>query len=195
MTLYGLAHLLRDRAAPLWNAVEAANGRLFALSRRKRLARIPGILAARSGPFILRAATPGDADALAEFFAAQPAESFEFFRPHGFDAGTLRRLLGNPGFLAFLALEGGEVAGYFFMRCFAGGKGFAGWFVDRGRRGRGLGGLQISVLAEIARALDARLFCSVSPRNAASAAALKASARTRLLRTLDDGSELAEILP
>ena len=57
MTLYGLAHLLRDRAAPLWNAVEAANGRLVALSRRKRLARIPGILAARSGPFLLRAAT------------------------------------------------------------------------------------------------------------------------------------------
>ena len=76
-----------------------------------------------------------------------------------------------------------------------GGKAFAGWFVDAGRRGRGLGGLGISVLAEIARALDVRLFCSVSPRNAPSAAALKASAETRLLRTLDDGSELAEILP
>ena len=67
--------------------------------------------------------------------------------------------------------------------------------VGREKRGRGLGKLQISVLAEVARALDVRLFCSVSPRNAASAAALKASAETRLLRTLDDGCELREFGP
>ncbi len=195
MKLYGPAHLLRDRAAPFWNAVEALNGRLFALPRREKLSRIPGILAARSGDALLRAATPDDAPALAEFFAAQPAESFEFFRPHGFDAAALRRLLANRGFLAFLALEGGEIAGYSFMRCFVGGKCFAGWFVGERFRGRGLARLQISAMTEIARTLGLRAFCTVSPRNAASLAAVKSAAETRLVETLDDGRLCLEFLP
>ena len=66
MTLYGLAHLLRDRAAPLWNVAEALNGRLFAIARRDGISRIPGILSARSGRFALREAVPEDARALAE---------------------------------------------------------------------------------------------------------------------------------
>lgn len=195
MILYGLAHLLRDRATPLWNLVEAANGRLFALSHRDGLSRIPGILSARAGQFLLREAVPEDAPALAEFFAAEPESSFEFFHPHAFDTGTLRRIAENPGFLAFVALEGGEIAGWFFIRCFAGGKGYAGWFVGARFRGRGLAKIQISVLTEIARTLGIRLFCTVSPRNAASAAALKAVSGIRVLETLGDGSALMECLP
>ena len=195
MTLYGLAHLLRDRAAPLWNLGEALNGRLFARAHRAGIARIPGILSTRSGAFLLREAVPEDAPALAEFFAAQPAESFEFFGPHAFDAAALRRLCANEGFRAFLALEDGGIAGWFFVRCFVGGKGYAGWFVGERFRGRGLAKLQISVLKEIAQALGIRLFCSVSPRNAASMAALHAVSGTRVLETLGDGSLRMELLP
>ena len=39
---------------------------------------------------------------LERFFAAQPEESFKFFKPHGFDAKSLRKLQKNKAFLAFI---------------------------------------------------------------------------------------------
>lgn len=129
------------------------------------------------------------------FFAAQPPEAFEFFRPHGFDEKSLLRLCRNKGFLAYLVMDGEEVVGYFFLRCFFTGKCFRGYMTDYRHRRMGVNRLMGQVATDIAATLGIRMYGSISPRNAASMLSAKAVNDVRVLRTLDNGDYLVEYLP
>lgn len=193
--LYKLAHILRDRFGFLWNIIEWCNAFAFALTHGSALQKIPGILEACSGQYILRLAAPADAAPLAAFFAEQPEEAFKFFRPHGFDKKTLTKIIRNKAFLTFLVLDGEKIVGYFFLRCFVNGKSFRGKIVDYRYRGKGIAKLEGLAMTKISTATGIRMFGTISPDNYASLASSKAVNEVKIVETLDNGYYYIEYLP
>ena len=193
--LYKLAHILRDRFGFLWNMIEWGNALVFALTHRAALRKIPGILEECSGQYTLRMAEVADAEALANFFAEQPEEAFEFFRPHGFDKKSLTKIIRNKAFLTFLVLDNEKIVGYFFLRCFVNGKSFRGRIVDYRWRNKGIAKLMGITMNKIITLLKVRLFGSISPDNYASLASTKAVNDIRIIKTLDNGYYYVEYLP
>ena len=129
------------------------------------------------------------------FFSAQPSEAFEFFRPHGFDEDSLLRLCKNKGFLAYLVMDGEEIVGYFFLRCFFTGKCFRGYMTDYRHRQMGINRLMGEFATNVAVALGLRMYGSISPRNVASMKSAQAVNEGKILKTLDNGDYLVEYLP
>lgn len=193
--LYKLAHILRDRFGFLWNMIEWGNALVFALIHRSSLRQIPKILQECSGQYTLRMADVADAEALANFFAEQPEEAFEFFRPHGFDKKSLTKIIRNKAFLTFLFLDNEKIVGYFFLRCFVNGKSFRGRIVDYRWRNKGIAKLMGITMNKIIALLKVRLFGSISPDNYASLASTKAVNDIRIIKTLDNGYYYVEYLP
>ena len=193
--LYKLAHILRDRFGFLWNMIEWGNALVFALIHRSSLRQIPKILQECSGQYTLRMADVADAEALANFFAEQPEEAFEFFRPHGFDKKTLTKIIRNKAFLTFLFLDKEKIVGYFFLRCFVNGKSFRGKIVDYRYRGKGIAKLEGLAMTKISSATGIRMFGTISPDNYASLASSKAVNEVKIVETLDNGYYYIEYLP
>lgn len=193
--LYKLAHILRDRFGFLWNLVEWGNAMVFALTHKAALKKIPAILQECSGSYTLRLAESADAPALTKFFAEQPEESFEFFKPHAFDEKTLLRTIRNRAFLTFLVLDKEQIVGYFFLRCFINGKSFKGYIVDHSYKGRGIAKLEGMTINKVNEVLGLRMFGSISPRNPASIAAAKAVNEVKIIETLKNGDFFIEFLP
>lgn len=193
--LYKIAHILRDRFGFLWNLIEWGNAMVFALTHKTALKKIPAILQECSGSYTLRLAESADAPALAKFFAEQPEESFEFFKPHAFDEKTLLKIIGNKAFLTFLVLDKEAIVGYFFLRCFVNGKSFKGYMVADAYRGRGIAKLEGIAMNKVNEALGLRMFGSISPENTASMAAAKSVNEVKILETLENGDYYVEFLP
>lgn len=129
------------------------------------------------------------------FFSAQPIEAFEFFRPHGFDENSLLQLCKNKGFLAYLVMDGEEVVGYFFLRCFFTGKCFRGYMTDYRHRRMGINRLMGEYATAVAMTLGLRMYGSISPRNEASMKSAQAVNEIKILNTLDNGDYFVEYLP
>lgn len=193
--LYKLAHILRDRFGFIWNIVEWLNAFVFAMTHKNQLAKIPEILQEFSEKFTLRLAAIADAKALADFFSEQPEEAFKFFRPHNFDEKSLARIIKNKAFLTFLVLDGENIVGYFFLRCFVNGKSFKGYIVDNAYKGRGIAKLEGLAMNKVNEGLGLRMFGSISPENPASMAAAKAVNEIKVLETLENGDLYIEFLP
>ena len=193
--LYKIAHILRDRFRFLWNLIEWGNALVFTLTYKASLKKIPVILQECSGEYTLRMAEPEDAPALARFFAEQPEESFEFFKPHEFDEKALLKIIRNKAFLTFLVLDEKKIVGYFFLRCFVNGKCFKGYMVDNSYKRRGIAKLEGMVMNKVNEILGLRMFGSISPHNPASMAAAKAVNELKIVETLENGDLYIEFLP
>lgn len=193
--LYKIAHILRDRFKFLWNLIEWGNALVFTLTYKASLKKIPVILQECSGEYTLRMAEPEDAPALARFFAEQPEESFEFFKPHEFDEKALLKIIRNKAFLTFLVLDEKKIVGYFFLRCFVNGKCFKGYMVDNSYKRRGIAKLEGMVMNKVNEILGLRMFGSISPHNPASMAAAKAVNELKIVETLENGDLYIEFLP
>ena len=186
---------MRDRLPWLWDVMERMNGWLFACryasglrhNMRGRDSEVLGYKVVRLAPLNVNLAI--------RFFQEQPPEAFEFFRPHGFDEKSLLRLCRNKGFLAYLVMDGEEVVGYFFLRCFFTGKCFRGYMTDYRHRRRGINRLMGEVATDIAVNLGLRMYGSISPRNQASLLSAKAVNEVRILQTLENGDYMVEYLP
>lgn len=190
--LYEIAHVIKKRFGFLWDAIEWGNAELFALMHRGGMARIPELLAECSGRYQLRLATREDVEQMKAFFEAQPEEAFRFFQPHGFDENGIRKVVINKSFLTFVALDGNEIAGYFFMRSFVNGKTFKGYMVGIDHRGQGVAREMGIAMNRVARELGLRMFKSISPENPASMAVTKKVNDIKIIKTLDNGDMLIE---
>ncbi|WP_407458400.1 GNAT family N-acetyltransferase [Fibrobacter sp.] len=193
--LYKIAHILRDRFGFLWNLVEWMNALVFALTHKSALKKIPAVLQECSETYTLRLAESADAPALAKFFAEQPQESFEFFKPHAFDEKSLLKIIRNKAFLTFLVLDKDAIVGYFFLRCFVNGKSFRGKIVDYRYRGKGIAKLEGEAMTRVSTTLGIRMFGTISPDNYASLASSKAVNEVVIVKTLDNGYYYIEYLP
>lgn len=193
--LYKLAHILKERFGFIWDFVEWGNATAFSLIHRQQLKSIPRVLADCSGEYQFRLAKPTDVSTLVTFFANQPEEAYEFFKPHDFDATSIKKVIDNKAFQSIVVWKEQTIVGYFFLRCFVNGKCFRGKIVDKNWQGRGIAKQMGIVMTKVSQALGMRMFGSISPENYASLASAKASNEIKIHQTLDNGYYYIEFLP
>lgn len=193
--LYEIAHVIRNRLGWLWNVIEWINSLLFSMrygKRQKRFAltTIPTGYEVRQLRYI-------DTGKMVEFFNRQPEEAFTYFRPHGFDAKSIKQLQKNKSFLGYVLLdkENSVIAGYCFNRCFFHGKGFRGRMVDIDYRGKGLGTAMNKILNEVGFGIGLRLFESVSKDNVASYKSALSASNVKVVKEMPHKELYLEILP
>lgn len=193
--LYKIAHIIKERFGFIWDFIEWLNATAFSLTHRKQLKKLPQVLDSCSGEYQFRLAQPSDASALVTFFANQPEEAYEFFKPHDFDARAIKKIIANKAFQTIIVWHDQTIVGYFFLRCFVNGKCFRGKIVDKNWQGRGIAKLMGIVMTKVSQALGMRMFGSISPENYASLASAKASNEIKIHQTLDNGYYYIEFLP
>jgi RimJ/RimL family protein N-acetyltransferase len=187
--LYELAHILQTRTPWLWEGVEALNGMVCGW-------KIGDVQSLQSClPEGMRIADVNDAERLADFFACQPEESFKWFRPHGFDEETMRKLLGRKSYIIYVLEEEGEIIGYAFLRCFINGKCFLGKMVDVNHQGKGVCTKLCKVGMDIAQKTGFRMFESINKENIGSMKASQKACDVIVVEELDNGDLLIEDKP
>ena len=195
--LYAIAHFLRDKMPWLWDFVDIVNSVLFKFRFGSKLRAVEAEVLKRyeaeSGLRIVPMSEVKTDDLIA-FFAAQPEEAFTFFKPHGFDAKALRKLQRNKSFLAYILLDGSQIAGYAFIRSFFMGKGFRGRMVGISHRGRGLGTLMNRMMNDVGFGIGLRLFETVSKRNVASYRSAMSASNVKVLEEMEYDELYLEIL-
>lgn len=194
--LYEVAHFIKDKFSFIWNAVEWGNETVFALQHKKGLKVIPKILKkVSSDTLTVRQTKDSDVSALVTFFAEQPEEAYTFFKPHGFDEKSLKKVLRNKSFMTFVVTEGELIVGYFFLRSFVNGKCFKGRMVDYRQRGKGIGKFMGIAINNIATHLGMRIYSTISPQNYASLASAKAVNDIKIVKILKNGYYYIESTP
>ena len=193
--LYKIAHFLQERFSFVWDFIEILNSWLFSLRYGRKLKGIQPILTKHQGDFIVREATLKDVDAIISFFEAQPKESFDFFKPHPFDAPTTKKLIKNRSYLFFIVLDGSQVVGYYFLRSFFMGKSYLGKLVDYRYRGKGIGKMMCLSAMEVAIHCGLRMYETISKDNLASLYSTQKVLDTRIIEEMEDNYIYIEDLP
>ena len=98
--LYKIAHILRDKLSWLWNIIEWINGVAFYIRYGKRLKALT-LSSIPNGYDIVPIKSIPTSD-LVTFFEHQPEDAFTYFRPHGFDAKSIKLLQRNKAFLGYV---------------------------------------------------------------------------------------------
>lgn len=195
--LYTIAHFLRDKLPFIWDLIDLLNSFLFSLRYGRKLKSVEQIVllqyAQSAGMQIVRMKDI-PTNQLVDFFAAQPEDAYTFFKPHGFDSNSLKKLQRNRSFLAYMLMDEGQVAAYCFVRSFFMGKGFRGRMVGMDFRGRGLGTLMNKLMNEVGFGIGLRLFETVSKDNVASYRSALSASNVRVVEELEHNELYLEIL-
>ena len=187
--LYKLAHTIQTKIPWLWEGVEALNSMVCGW-------KIGDVQSLQSGlPEGMRIADVNDAERLADFFARQPEESFKWFRPHGFDVETMRKLLGRKSYIIYVLEEEDVIIGYAFLRCFINGKCFLGKMVDVNHQGKGVCTKLCKVGMDIAQKTGFRMFESINKENIGSMKASQKACDVIVVEELEGGDLLIEDRP
>ena len=195
MDLYSIAHTLKDKLPFIWDAIEKVNEWLFVLRYGKKVKNI--VVNCVPEGYELVALKDVETTQIVKFFEHQPVDAYTFFKPHGFDCRSIKRLQNNKSYLAFLLIDkdNGQIAGYCFNRCFFQGKGFRGRMVDIDYRGKGLGTAMNKILNEVGFGIGLRLFESVSKDNVASYRSALSANNVMVVQELPHNELYLEILP
>lgn len=195
--LYKIAHFLRDKLPFIWDLIDILNSSLFLLRYGQKLKTVEQIVlqqyARQSGMKIVRLSEVS-IEKLVTFFAAQPEEAYTYFKPHGFDNKSLRKLQRNRSFLAYILIDNEQIAAYCFVRSFFMGKGFRGRMVGMDFRGKGLGTLMNKLMNDIGFGIGLRLFETVSKDNVASYRSALSASGVKVVQELEHNELYLEIL-
>lgn len=195
--LYAIAHFLRDKLPWIWDLIDILNSCLFSMRFGSKLGKIEAEILERYGKECGMRIVPMrevPTEELVAFFAAQPEEAFTFFKPHGFDAKSLKKLQRNKSFIAYIFMDGDNIAAYCFIRSFFMGKGFRGRMVGINHRGQGLGTLMNRLMNDIGFGIGLRLFETVSKNNVASYRSALSASDVKVLEEKEDGNLYLEII-
>ena len=192
--LYSIAHTLKDKLPFIWDAIEKVNEWLFVLRYGKKVKNI--VVNCVPEGYELVALKDIETTQIVRFFEHQPEEAYTFFKPHGFDEKSIKRLQKNKSYLAYLLIDkvNGQIAGYCFNRCFFQGKGFRGRMVDVNYRGKGIGTAMNKMLNEVGFGIGLRLFESVSKDNVASYKSALSASNVKVVQELPHNELYLEIL-
>lgn len=195
MDLYSIAHTLKDKLPFIWDAIEKVNEWLFVFRYGNKVKNI--LVTCVPEGYELVALKDIETTRIVKFFKHQPEDAFTFFKPHGFDEKSIKRLQRNGAYLAYLLIDKAneQIAGYCFNRCFFQGKGFRGRMVDIDYRGIGLGTALNKILNEVGFGIGLRLFESVSKNNVASYRSALSASNVKVVRELPHNELYLEILP
>ena len=193
--LYKIAHLLKDKLSWLWDIIERINSWLFSLRYGRKLKGI--LLTTVPDGYAMMLLQEIPIEKMVTFFEHQPEEAFTFFRPHGFDAKSIKKLQKSSAFLAYVLVnkEKEEIAGYCFIRSFFHGVGFRGRMVDVNYRGKGLGTAMNKMLNEVGFSISLRLFETVSKDNVASYKSALSASNVKVVKEMPNNELYLEILP
>lgn len=193
--LYKIAHILRDKMGWLWNLIEWLNSMLFSMRYGKKIKGFSFTTVPEGYEVVPMRDVPSEK--LVAFFEHQPEEAYTFFKPHGFDAKSIKRLQGNKAFLAYVLKDAGngQIAGYCFNRSFFHGVGYRGRMVDIDYRGKGLGTAMNKMLNEVGFGIGLRLFETVSKDNVASYRSAMSASNVKVVKELPHNELYLEILP
>lgn len=195
--LYTIAHFLRDKLPFIWDLINILNSNLFSFRYGRRLRFLEDTLLQKytqaCGMEVVRIREV-PIDKFARFFATQPEDAYAFFKPHGFDCTSLKKLQRNHSFLAYLLLEKDQVIAYCFIRGFFMGKGFRGRIVGIDFRGRGLGTMMNRLMNEVGFGIGLRLFETVSKDNVASYRSALSASNVKVVEDLGHNELYLEIL-
>ena len=187
--LYELAHTIQKKCPWMWEAVEELNAAVCGLKIGD------GTHLQKCMSVGVRIANINDAGCLADFFARQPEDSYKWFRPHGFDEATLRKLLRRKSYIIYVMEEDGEIIGYAFLRCFVNGKCFLGKMVDVNHQGKGVCTKLCAVGMDMVETLGWRMFESINKDNIGSMKASQKACDVIVLEELEGGDLLIEDRP
>jgi len=192
--LYTLAHFLKNKQPWIWNMIEWGNAFLFNIRYGKKLNDF-SILNIPQGYEVIPMKNV-QTDKIVSFFSHQPEEAYTYFRPHNFDAKTIRRLQANKSFLGYLLINKSneKITGYCFNRCFFNGQGFRGRMVDMEYRGKGLGTAMNKILNEVGFGIGLRLFETVSKDNVASYRSALSASNVKVIKEMPHNELYLEIL-
>lgn len=192
--LYNIAHLLRDKLSWLWDIIERLNGVIFYMRYGKKIKNL--IISTVPNGYVIQKLRDVPTESLFKFFAQQPKEAYTYFRPHGFDEKSIKRLQSNKAFLGYVLLdkENNHIAGYCFNRCFFHGQCFRGRMVDIDYRGKGLGTAMNKILNEVGFGIGLRLFETVSKDNVASYRSALSASNVKVVKEMPNNELLLEIL-
>ena len=193
--LYKIAHILRDKLSWLWYLIELLNSWLFSMRYGKKVKAFSFTQIPSGYSIVPMREVP--TEKIVGFFENQPEEAYTFFKPHGFDKKSIKRLQGNRSFLAYLLLDSanGNIAGYCFNRSFFHGVGYRGRMVDIDYRGKGLGTALNKMLNEVGFGIGLRLFETVSKDNVASYRSAMSASNVTVVKQLPHNELYLEILP
>jgi hypothetical protein len=90
-------------------------------------------------PAVMRPLGADDCGAMARMFESFPQEHLKFFRPHGLDAKSLRRVLRRRDFMAYGLFVGEQMQAYGLIKLFLTKKAYIGRLVAPSLTGLGLG--------------------------------------------------------
>jgi hypothetical protein len=192
--LYKIAHLLRDKLSWLWNIIEWFNGVIFNVRYGKKLKAFS--FTTTPDGYDIAPINSIPASDLVAFFVHQPEDAYTYFRPHGFDEKSIKKLQKNKSFLAYVLKDvtNDRIAGYCFNRSFFHGKGFRGRMVDIDYRGKGLGTAMNKLLNEVGFGIGLRLFESVSKDNVASYRSALSASNVKVIEELPHNEIYLEII-
>lgn len=193
--LYEIAHIIKNKCSFLWDVMEWGNSTVFALLYHNRLKMAEDVVdQGVPDPYVMRRVTKYDINTLYEFFSHQPDEAFKFFTPHGFDVRSLRKIVRNKSFLAFILIENNagqeRIVGYSFMRSFINGTSYRGYIVDYWYRGKGLAKIMGHGLNRVGDTLNLKMFKSISPDNPASMRVTQDVCDVEKIKQLNNGDYL-----
>lgn len=189
--LYTIAHFIQEHISILWAFLEKVNDVLFMIRYGKRI-RIAHERILSDYPEV-SVVSAKDVQDLAEFFVLQPDCSFTFFRPHGFDADSLLRLVRRKSFLMYLVRNvRGRIDGYFFLRSFFVGKAYLGKIVDCESRRKGIGKVICCCAMDLATMIDLKMYESISKDNIASLRSTQSVLETEVVKEMSDNYILIE---
>lgn len=193
--LYKIAHIIRDKMGWLWYLIERLNSILFSIRFGKSLRGFSFTTVPEGYKIVAMKDVP--MEKVVAFFGHQPEEAFTYFRPHGFDYKSIKRLQGNKAFLAYLLLDKSneQIAGYCFNRSFFHGKGFRGRMVGIDYRGKHLGTAMNKMLNEVGFGIGLSLFETVSKDNVASYRSALSASNVRVVKEMPNNELYLEILP
>ena len=192
--LYVIAHILRDKFGWLWNIIESFNGMLFSLRYGKRMRAI-SFTNIPEGYNIVELRNVST-ERMVAFFTHQPEDAYTYFRPHAFDAKSIKRLQNNRAFLGYVLIDqaNDRIAGYCFNRCSFHGQGFRGRMVDIDYRGKGLGIAMNKILNEVGFGIGLRLFETVSKDNVTSYRSAFSASNVKVVKEMPHNELYLEIL-
>lgn len=191
--LYVIAHFLRDKMPWLWDLVDLLNSFLFDIRYSGKLKKIN--LNEEIADYKVLPISKVETDELERFFVEQPEEVFKFFKPHEFDANSLKKLQKNNAFLGYVLKNEKQIVGYVFLRSFFTGKCFRGKIVDYRYRGKGLAKTLGMLANKVAYGIGLRMFATVSPENMASLQSSKAVNEVKIIKIMPNGDYFVEELP
>ncbi|MBO6023305.1 MAG: transcriptional regulator [Bacteroidales bacterium] len=193
--LYKLAHILRDKMRWLWDFIEMMNSVLFSWKYGKKVKDF--VFSYIPEGYKLLPIKDISTEKLVEFFDRQPEDAFTYFKPHGFDDKSIKRLQRNKAFLAYVLMDKSneQITGYCFNRSFFHGTGFRGRMVDVSYRNKGLGTAMNKILNDLGFGIGLRLYESVSKDNVASYKSAISASQIKILKEMPNNEILLEILP